>query len=231
MTDKHTESEYHDSIWLWLSYSLIKLVLGTLIRLIWVKKVEGIKNIPKKGPVIVAFNHQSFFDFLCFISVSPRHVHYLSAEKFFSHKVWAPLMKLTEQIKVDRKQHDKRILHSTIYSHLNHNKMIGIFPEGTRSPYQDEMLYAFTGVAKYAIKGRVPVIPVGIKGTYDIMAKSDKKPKFNKTVTIHVGEPIHFTDYFDVKLNKKAYRVLTDRIMREIVKLSGKNYSHFGRFK
>jgi len=231
MSDKSVETNYHDSFFLWFSYFLIKLILGTLVRIIWIKNVEGIKNIPRKGPVIVAFNHQSFFDFLCFISISPRHIHYISAEKFFSHKIWAPLLKLTGQIKVDRKQHDKRILHSTIYDHLKNGKMIGIFPEGTRSPYRDEMLYAFTGVAKYAVKGEVPVIPVGVKGTYDIMAKHDKRPKFRKIVTFHIGEPIHFTNYLHVKLNKKAYRILTDKVIREIAKLSGKNYSHFGRFR
>jgi 1-acyl-sn-glycerol-3-phosphate acyltransferase len=231
MTENLIHKEYHDSVFLWLSYFFVKLTLGTLVRLIWVKKVEGIKNIPKKGPVIVAFNHQSFFDFLCFISVSPRHIHYLSAEKFFTNKFWIPLMKATGQIKVDRTVHDKRILHATVHSHLEHGKMIGIFPEGTRSPHENDMLYAFTGVAKYAIKGKVPVVPVGIKGTYHVMAKHDKKPKFKKIVTIHIGEPIHFHEYHDFKMNQKAYRILTDKIIREISKLCGRNYAHYGRFE
>lgn len=223
--------EWHDNFLLQLSYSIIKATLGTIIRLIWVKEVEGIENIPKKGPVIVAFNHQSIFDFLCFISISPRHIHYLSAEKFFSHFLWAPLMKLTEQIKVEREKRDKRTLHATVFNHLDHNKMVGIFPEGTRSPFKEEMLFAFTGVAKYAIRGNVPVLPVGIKGTYEVMAKHEKKPKFKKIVSIHIGKPMHFEEYRHSKLNKKAFRVLTDKIILEITKLCGKNYQHFGILK
>jgi 1-acyl-sn-glycerol-3-phosphate acyltransferase len=168
---------------------------------------------------------------LCFISISPRKIHFLSAEKFFNNPFWYPLVKLTGQIKVERKKHYKRDLHKTIFEHLAHDKMIGIFPEGTRSPYENEMLYAFTGVAKYAIRGKVPVLPVGIKGTYNVMAKHDKKPKFKKIVTIHIGRPMDFAEYSRSKMNKKAFRVLTDKIIMEIVKLSGKNYPHFGRFR
>lgn len=224
-------TEYHDNIFLQFSYSFIRLTLGTLVRMVWVKRVEGIENIPKNGAVIVAFNHQSFFDFLCFISVSPRKIHFLAAEKFFTNPFWYPLVKLTGQIKVDRKNHDKEDLHDTIYEHLRHDKMIGIFPEGTRSPHEKEMLYAFTGVAKFAIRGKVPVLPVGIKGTYDIMAKHDKKPKFKKIVTIHIGELMHFTEYSHSKLDEKTFRLLTDKIMIEIARLSEKNYSHVGRLE
>lgn len=232
--DKYKESEkaeWHDSFWLQLSYTMLKLTVGTLIRSIWVKKVEGMDNIPKEGPVIVAFNHQSIFDFLCFISVSPRHIHYISAEKFFSHFLWTPLVKMTGQIKVERGKRDKRALHAAVHKCLNHNKMVGIFPEGTRSPSKEEMLFAFTGVAKYAIRGQAPVVPVGIKGTYEVMAKHDKKPKFKKVVTIHVGEPMRFEEYRKSKLNKKAFRVLTDKVIMEIAKLSSKKYSHYGQLR
>lgn len=226
-----TENDYHDNIFLRFSYSFIKATLGTLVRWVWVKKVEGLENIPKTGSVIVAFNHQSFFDFLCFISISPRKIHFLSAEKFFNHILWGPLVKLTSQIKVDRTNHDKQDLHEEVLNHLKHNKVIGIFPEGTRSPFKDEMLHAFDGVAVFAVRGKVPVVPVGIKGTYEVMAKHDKKPKFKKIVTIHIGNPIDFSEYDQSKMNKKTFRVLTDKVIEDIAKLSGKNYSHFGKIK
>ncbi len=229
MKKENSEMEYHDSFFLDLLYDVTKLILGTIVRTIWVKKTEGLDNIPKKGPAIMAFNHQSFFDFLCFVSVCPRHIHYLSAEKFFTHKLWSILMKVTGQIKVNRLDHDKSVLHNTIQSHLSHGKIIGIFPEGTRSPYEKDMLIAFTGVAKYAIRGKVPVIPVGIKGTYDVMAKHDKKPKFKKIVTFHIGKPIHFTEHYHLNLEESDYRMLTEKIIMEISKLSDRNYPHYGK--
>lgn len=223
--------EYQDRPLLRISYFMVKNTLGNLIRAIWVKKVEGLHNIPADGPVIFAFNHQSYFDFLCFIAVCPRPVHYLAAEKFFSHFFWAPLMRATGQIRVNRTVRDKRELHNFIFNHLNGGKAVGIFPEGTRSPHRHEMLYAFTGVAKYATKARVPVVPVGIMGTYDVMAKHHKKPAFKKLVTIKIGRPIEFSRYHGIKLNRKAYRVLTDIVMRHISTLSEKKYLHYQRFK
>lgn len=226
MSDNQENVRYHDSLFLRLSYYFIKITVGSLVRMIWIRKVYGIENMPKNGPLIVAFNHQSFFDFICFISISPRKIHFLSAEKFFSHILWSPLVRLMSQIKVDRKSHDKSELHDLVHRHLNQNKVIGIFPEGTRSPHPNDMLPAFTGVAEFAIRGGVLVLPVGIKGTYDIMAKHDLKPKFRKIVDIHIGEPMHFAEYHHSKLDRKTFRTITNNIMVEISKLSGKNYPH-----
>lgn len=218
-----------DNRFVQISYYILRKIVSPIVRLIWIKKVNGLENIPKKGPVILAFNHQSYFDFISFIAVSTRNIHYLSAEKFFSTKLWMPLMHLTGQIKVDRKCRDKRTVHNTVFEHLNSGKMIGIFPEGTRSHLEDEMLYAFTGVAKYAIRGNVPVVPVGIQGAYEIMSRFDKWPKFKKIISINIGQPIYFEKYRNTKMNKKGYRILTDKIMMKIVELSNRQYFHFGK--
>jgi len=138
-------------------------------------------------------------------------------------------MKLTGQIKVHRKEHDKHILHATVHDHLKNGKILGIFPEGTRASDPIEMLYAFTGIARYAIDGQVPVIPVGIKGAHEVMSRNDKFPKFRKIISFHIGAPVHFTHHYGKTLTKKEYRDATDQIMLEISRLSGKRYSHIGR--
>lgn len=221
---------HSDSSLIAFSYFIMRKLFGGLVRKIWVKRYSGLENIPRTGPVIIAFNHQSYFDFLCFIAVSPRNIHFLSAEKFFSNLFWAPLMYLTGQIKVKRQEHDKRILHDIVFNHLGRGKILGIFPEGTRSPDREHMLNAFSGVAKYAIRSKVPVIPVGVRGTYEVMAKHEHKPRFHQVVEIHVGPPISFEEFHHTKLNRKAFKVLTDRIMIKIAELSGKKYLHVGKF-
>lgn len=207
-------------------YSIIRFVGGPIVKLIWVKEVSGLKNIPKKGAVIVAFNHQSYFDFICFIAVSPRNIHYLSAEKFFAHPIWKIIMKIMGQIPVDRKSRDKRNMHNVVYEHLDKGKMIGIFPEGTRSPDRENMLKAFSGVARFSYKKHIPVIPVGIQGAYEVMSRHDKFPRLKKNIKIIVGRPIYFEEYRNFKLNRRAFTVLTNTIMAEISKLSGKSYVH-----
>lgn len=208
-------------------FFLIRKTIGLVIDWIWVREVKGIENIPLSGPAIIAFNHESYFDFLCFTSISPRNIHYLSAEKFFTHKLWRILMTFTGQIQVKRQTKDKREVHNLVFDHLSSGKIIGIFPEGTRAPTKEEMLKAFSGVAKYAFKGGVPVIPVGLKGTYDVMSRHDKKPKFIKVVNINIGEPIKLDKFRDIKLNTRAYELLTGKIMLKIAELSGKPYRHY----
>jgi 1-acyl-sn-glycerol-3-phosphate acyltransferase len=209
-------------------YFLIRKIFGPLVRLIWVKSVQGRGNIPLEGPVIVAFNHESYFDFIAFIAISPRNIHYLSAEKFFTNTFWRPLMRVTGQIHVDRTSKDKRNLHGIVYEHLKLGKMLGIFPEGTRAPDKERMLRAFSGIAKYAVKANVPVVPVGVTGTYDVMSRHDKKPRFIKNISFNIGEPMHLEEYKRCKMNKAGFRIITDKIMLEISKLSGKPYPHYG---
>lgn len=209
-----------------VTYFLIRFFVGPFVRMIWVKKVIGIENIPRKGPVIVAFNHQSYFDFICFIAVSPRNIHYLSAEKFLNNPIWSFLLKITGQIPVFRKSRDKRELHDVVYDHLSRRKMIGIFPEGTRAPDNSTMLRAYPGVARYAIKKKAPIIPVGITGTFEVLPRHKNFPKFKKGVIFNIGKPIYFTEYHTAKLNRRAYGILADKVMFEISRLSGKIYPH-----
>lgn len=216
----------HQSYFVDIVYFLIRFFVGPIIRLIWVKKVTGLRNIPLKGPVIVAFNHQSYFDFICFIAVSPRNIHYLSAEKFFKNPLWSFLLRITGQIPVIRKSRDKRELHDVVYQHLSQGKMIGIFPEGTRADDNTTMLRAYPGVARYAIKKKVPIIPVGIIGAFEVLSRHENFPKFKKIIEIKTGKPIYFSEYHFVKLNKRAFGVLANRVMRDIAGLSGKIYPH-----
>ncbi len=225
LNNKKLQKKHEDSWFINFTYILIRKTLGPLIKFIWIKRVVGLENIPKKGPVIIAFNHSSYFDFFCFMAVSPRNIHYLAAEKFFNSLLWKPLMKFTGQIEVKRSVKDKRCVHDKVYCHLNNGKIIGIFPEGTRSP-DGNLLRAFRGVAFYATKLNIPVIPVGLTNTYKVMARHDKFPKFKKIIGINVGEPIFFDEYECIKLNKKAHQILSDNIMVKIAGLIGKEYSY-----
>lgn len=208
-----------------IGYPVLKCLLGPVIRKIWVNDVEGLENIPEKGPAIIAANHESYFDFLCFLAVSPRKVHYLAAEKFFENPLWKPLVHLTGQIKVDRRQHDKTRAFDLVCSALSQGRLIGIFPEGTRSP-DGKLLRGYTGVAKFALKANVPVIPVGITGTYDIMSRHDRFPRFNRKARIKIGKPLHFEGFNEKIHNPDHFRDVTDTIMQQIARLAGKEYRY-----
>lgn len=211
-----------------ISYGLTRFFVGPLIRAIWVKDHQGMHHIKRhKGGAIIAANHQSFFDFLCLVSVSGRNIHFLSAEKFFRHPWWRKLMKMTGQIKVDRKAEDKSAVHLSVKDHLNKKQLIGIFPEGTRSPSPTEMLKAYTGIARYALEHHIPIIPVGIKGAHEIHNIVDKKLNFTKSVSVAVGEPMYFEEYYGLSEDHEILTEVTEKVIKKIEELSGKVYPHY----
>lgn len=208
-------------------YGILRRIVRILVSIFWIKETTGFENLPKKGSVIVAMNHQSYFDFLCLAAMSPRNIHFLAAEKFFEHKAWSLLMRVTRQVKVDRASHDKQEMHKLVHSHIDDGRVIGIFPEGTRAPDEFEMLKAFCGVGKYALAKKVPVVPVGIKGTFQVMSRHDKSFKLRRVVSIHVGKPMSFEDYHKKeKHDELDYRAVTHAVMQKISELSGKRYPH-----
>jgi 1-acyl-sn-glycerol-3-phosphate acyltransferase len=211
-------------------YPIIKYTLGTIVKLLWVDKVTGLENIPHTGGAIVVANHESYFDFLCFIAVSPRKVRYLAAEKFFTNPFWLPLMLATGQIKVERMAKDKSELKKVIAQILNDGQIVGIFPEGTRSR-DGKMQRGFTGAVKFALEQKVPLIPVGVSGAYEIMTSNDKYPKLNKKASLAIGKPIWLDKFYDKECSKDCLQDLTDDVMIIIAKLAGKKYPYANTFK
>jgi 1-acyl-sn-glycerol-3-phosphate acyltransferase len=196
-------------------YWILKKILGPFVRLIWIKKVEGLENIPKTGSFIIASNHSSYFDFISLMAVCPHRVYFLVAEKFFKSKFWYPLVAGTNQIEVDRKNTDKKEVYQKVFSLLKMNSVLGIFPEGTRSP-DGKIGKTFTGVAKFALGAKVPVVPIGITGTYEIMSRHDKWPKIKKIIEINIGKPIYFKTYYKKEPDGNTLRKITNEIMKGI---------------
>lgn len=215
--------EHHDTRLIRYGYYFLKKTLGTIIRCLWVKQVEGLENLPQEGPVIIASNHTSYLDFLCFIAVSPRYVHYLAAGKFFEKGIWRMLMILTGQIKVERMSKDKKAAYRLVFSALEQGKIIGVFPEGTRSA-TGVLQPAYTGVAKFALASKAPVVPVGIMGAYEIWSRSDKMPRLKKIVRIKIGKPMTFADSDGSGQAEARYRIVTDTIMEKIAEIINQPY-------
>lgn len=200
-------------------YWILKILLGPVVGLIWVKRVEGLENIPKTGSCIIAANHSSYFDFISLIAVLPRRVYFLAGEVFFKKWWWYPLVKSTSQIMVDRKNSNKEDVYKKVFSILRSGNVLGIFPEGTRSA-DGKIGKTFTGVAKFAIESKCPVVPIGIKGAYEIMSRHDKRPKFKKIIEIKIGKPIYFEKYYEKDNDETILRAATDEIMKQIKNLS-----------
>ena len=99
------------------------------------------------------------------------------------------------------------------------NKIIGIFPEGTRS--QDgEMLKGKEGMVRIASALNVPIVPIGLSGFNRVLPKGKKIPKPYKCVII-IGEPVNLS----AESVKNSAGECTELVMKKIAHLSSQDYS------
>ncbi len=204
---------------------LMKFVLlGPLLRLLYRPKATGLDNIPADGPAIIAANHQSFLDDLLLPLVVPkRKVVFLAKAEYFDKWYLRWFFQGANVIPVRResKSAAEDALRAGVRA-LREGQLVGIFPEGTRSP--DGRLYrGKTGVARMSLEARVPVIPAALVGTYELMPYDRKVPKTGP-VEVRFGKPLRFDRHFDTPADRFVLRSVTDEIMYEIMLLSGQEY-------
>jgi 1-acyl-sn-glycerol-3-phosphate acyltransferase len=200
------------------------VVLGPLLRLLYHPKTKGLENIPKEGPAILAANHQSFLDDLLLpLMVPGRKVVFLAKAEYFDKWYLRWFFKGANVIPVRRSSRSasEAALQTGVQA-LREGKLIGIFPEGTRSP--DGRLYrGKTGVARMALEAQVPIIPVAITGTFEALPYDRKWPRRGR-VEIRFGKPLDFKRHYVTPADRFVLRSVTDEIMYEIMLLSGQEY-------
>jgi 1-acyl-sn-glycerol-3-phosphate acyltransferase len=202
------------------AYSAIKTTLGAVMRGLYRVRVEGLENIPESGAGIVAANHTSFLDSLFIPLAIPRRVTYLAKAEYWDSWKTRWFFDLVGQIPVRRDNSAKaQAALEAGQKVLSYDGLLGIYPEGTRSP--DGRLYrGKTGVGRMAAEANVPVIPVGLIGTREIMSKEAKMPRLRGDVTVRFGEPLQ-PDMSDDPMSTRSF---VDALMFEIRNLSGQEY-------
>ncbi|AXE54417.1 1-acyl-sn-glycerol-3-phosphate acyltransferase [Aurantimicrobium sp. MWH-Uga1] len=210
-------------------YWLMKNVIaGPLLKGIFRPWVTGADNIPAEGGVILASNHLSFVDSV-FLPISiDREMVFLAKSEYFTTKGikgWATkwFMKGTGMLPIDRsggKASEASL--NTGLRVLAEGRVLGIYPEGTRSP--DAKLYrGRTGIARMVLEAGVPVIPVAMIDTEKIMPIGSKWPKLRRPGII-IGKPLDFSRFQGMEGDRFILRAVTDEIIYELAGLSGQEY-------
>ncbi|MDQ3985720.1 MAG: 1-acyl-sn-glycerol-3-phosphate acyltransferase [Actinomycetota bacterium] len=207
-------------------YWIIKAILKPILKTVYRIRVEGFDNIPK-GSAIIAANHLSFLDsFFIPLVVKRRRVTYLAKADYFKSWKTSWFFRMVGQIPTEREggEKSKRSLDVAL-GVLEEGNLLGIYPEGTRSP-EGHLHRGRTGVARLAVAAGVPVIPCGLLGTDKVMPKSAKWPRMTGRLTVNVrfGRPLDFSRYQDRQGDRMVLRSATDEIMYEIMQLSGQEY-------
>lgn len=210
-------------------YWLLKtIVVGPVARALFRPWVRGLENIPETGGAIIAGNHLSFIDSIFVPLAVPRPVVYLAKNDYFVGRGakgtatrW--FFKLTNQLPIDRSggSASEASLDAGLKV-LRRGDLLGIYPEGTRSP--DGRLYrGRTGIARLVMEAGVPVVPVALIGTDKVQPEGRTIPRLRR-VGIVFGKPLDFSEYAGMQSDRFLLRSVTDEIMYEILRLSGQEY-------
>jgi 1-acyl-sn-glycerol-3-phosphate acyltransferase len=212
-----------------LFYWLLKhVILGPILKTLFRPWVEGAENLPATGGAILASNHLSFSDSFFLPLEVERRVTFLAKGDYFTGKgikgkLTAAFFKGINQVPVDRSggRASEAALRKGVEI-LNRGELLGIYPEGTRSP--DGRLYrGKTGIARMALEAGVPVIPVAMINTFDIQPPGQVVPRIMR-VGIKIGKPLDFSRYAGMEDDRFVLRSITDEIMYELMQLSGQEY-------
>ena len=206
-----------------MAYWVLKAVLTPILLVLYRVKVEGRRNVPRSGPVILASNHQSFIDSIFLPLCVPRRVTFVAKAEYFESWKTAWFFRAVGMIplKRDGGSASERAL-AAAREVLDAGGVLGIYPEGTRSP--DGRLYkGHTGVARLAMQCGAAVVPVAQFGTAEIQPIGKVRPRVFKPVRVKMGEPITIPcrGPQDPPLGAEELRSCTDSIMDAIAALSG----------
>jgi 1-acyl-sn-glycerol-3-phosphate acyltransferase len=209
-----------------LFYWFLKFVaIGPVVHLVYRPRAEGTEHVPATGAAILASNHLSAADWIFMPMSVRRRVTFLAKAEyftgtglkgflrraFFSGAGQVPIDRSSASAAEDAIQTGIRI--------LREGKLLGIYPEGTRSP--DGRLYrGKIGVARMALETGVPVVPVA-------MVYGRRRLPFGLRITsvqVRFGAPLDFTRYEGLAGDRFVERSITDEILYEIMELSGQEY-------
>jgi 1-acyl-sn-glycerol-3-phosphate acyltransferase len=174
----------------------------------------GRQNIPEKGPMIIASNHLSWADVPLIPSCLEPKAVYMAKEETFQGKMgW--LVRFLGAFPVKRGEADRQSLR-TAEEQLKAGRILGIFPEGTRSRIR-KLGKAHSGLGMIALRSGAPVVPVAIYGS----EKAFKK--FRPRVTIIFGEPMLLTPK-GKKITREDIDEATEQVMLRIASMLPPEY-------
>lgn len=204
------------------------LVAGPILKTVFRPWVTGLENIPRTGGVILASNHLSFVDSVFLPLVMDRRIFFLAKSDYFTGRglkgfASKAFFNATGMLPIDRsggKASEASL--NTGLKVLARGEVLGIYPEGTRSP-DGKMYRGRTGVARMILEGHVPVVPVAMIDTEKVMPIGTKIPKVRR-IGIVFGEPLDFSRFEGLEGDRFILRSITDEIMYELGRISGQEY-------
>lgn len=168
-------------------YRFWRIFLGTILRVIFRIQIHGRENIPTDKPFVFASSHRSLFD-VPFMGIPPkRRLRFIGKRELFEIPVVRTILRALGGVPIERGAADRGAL-KVAQLCLSAGEPVVVFPEGTRQNGR-EIQPLHDGAAYIAYRAGVPIVPVGIAGSEEILSKGRKLPRLHRVVIV-VGPPI-----------------------------------------
>jgi len=196
----------------WLGYNLSRW----LARLFFGFRIIHRERVIQTGPVILAMNHQSFFDPPLAGNACDRPIYFLAKKSLMNVPILGWLLPKLNVIPVNLEGGDRSALKALIRI-LRAGDCALVFPEGART-CDGNLQPALPGLGLLIAKTRAPVVPMRIFGAFEVWPIGGRM-RFSGRITIVVGEPIYFSDADFESSGKDLYQRLSQRVMDAIAAL------------
>lgn len=188
-------------------YKFARAIVRPIMFLLFRLRVEGLENFPMEGKTIVYSNHISLLDPIMIGCVLPRQVFFMAKVELFKIPLLRTIIRHLGAFPVKRGSADLSAIKHSLQV-LNEGKVFGIFPEGTRN--KTGFLQSFShGIASIAHKSRAKILPIAIVGQYRLF----------RPITVKIGKPLNFDDYFDQKSNTELLEKMADEMEQALKSL------------
>src|SRR3989454_727620 len=195
---------------------IVKLLSRVFFRL----RYYGLENLPQRMPFLICPNHESFLDGPLLAAILPRRVIYNmfihGYSDYWDNAFSRRLAKVCNIVAIDPNVNLIRAMQLGAMG-LKYGRVLLIFPEGTRSI--DGHVQEFKkGAAILAFEIGVPIVPVGIRGTFEAWPRGGGF-RFHP-VELHFGKPIDPKSFAQAS---DPYGAITNVLRKEVLMLSGDN--------
>jgi 1-acyl-sn-glycerol-3-phosphate acyltransferase len=188
------------------------LTLTPFKAVFWVR-VRGRRKVPRSGPFVVAPSHRSLMDIFFTGYITRRRIRFMAKQELFEKRFLAWLFIALGGFPVERGTADRAALRAA-QQVLEGGEPLAVFPEGTRRHGRD-VVDLFDGAVYLASRVGVPVVPVGIGGSEQILSSGRSLPRPHK-VAIVVGDPIQPPDRGAGRVPRQEITNVTEKVRVEL---------------
>ncbi|MBS0188773.1 MAG: 1-acyl-sn-glycerol-3-phosphate acyltransferase [Planctomycetes bacterium] len=194
-----------------LLYEFLSGLCACIFILFYRARVNGSKNVPATGPVLIAANHQSFLDPPLIGSfIRHRHLSFVARVGLFQFGPFAWLISALNSVPINDEAGDAGAIRE-ILKRLGEGHAVLIFPEGSRTTDGGQKSFK-RGVALLMKRAKCPVVPAAVEGCFDTWGPGTTWPNvLGCRVAVRYGKPIPYDE-----LVREGAQGALDRIAREV---------------